>query len=80
MDLVEISQYWHYFLGGWIGFALLVFVGQLITVGLWATENAICICCSLLSILFSLLCGFLSTASFIMFVVSVVILIAQMFS
>jgi hypothetical protein len=79
MDATFIASHWLYFLMGWVVFSMLIFVGQLITLGLWATENALCIMSSILSILFTILCGLLSTVSFTTFIFSLGVFVVQMF-
>jgi hypothetical protein len=77
MDVTLIASYWLYFLLGWIVFGCLILVGQVITFVLFGSRNGILQACSLLSVLFTILCGLTSTASFIMFVFSLVVMIIQ---
>ena len=79
MDATFIASHWLYFLMGWVVFSMLIFVGQLITLGLWATENVWCMMGSIPSILVTILCGLLSTVSFTMFIFSLGVFVVQMF-
>ena len=80
MDVTLIASYWLYFLLGWISFVVLIFIGQITTLVLFSSRNGLLQVCSLLSVLFTILCGITSTASFIMFVFSLVVMIIQSFN
>ena len=79
MDLVQVSEYWLYFLGGWVVFGALIIVGQLITFVLWSTDKNWHKVCGIFSGIFCFACAFISTASFVMFCVAIVVAAIQLF-